>query len=233
MLYLIGLGLNSKGYSREAYEAISNADRVYVDTYTIEFPYDFSDITSQFRNKNFINVGREFVEGLGFLKEAKDKDIVLLVYGSPLVATTHSVIIKEAMEKKIKIKIFHAGSILDAVAETGLQPYKFGKTTSIPSFEADSYAGIIKNNLKIKAHSLVLADIGLSFDNALKKLDGDCSKNGVKLDKIVVCERLGLKNSHIYYNRIKSLKFLKVKAPFCFVVPGELHFVEKEFLNSI
>ena len=119
MLYLIGLGLNEKGYSREAYDVIKEADEVYVDTYTIEFPYDFQEIVKQFKGKKFIPAGREFVEGLGFLDKAKEKDIVLLVYGSPLVATTHSVIIKESLEKKIKIKIIHSGSILDAVAETG------------------------------------------------------------------------------------------------------------------
>ncbi len=233
MLYLIGLGLNSKGYSREAYDAIKNADKVYVDTYTIEFPYDFSEITSQFRNKKFIPAGREFVEGLGFLEEAKNKDIVLLVYGSPLVATTHSVIIKEAMGKKLKIKIIHAGSILDAVAETGLQPYKFGKTTSLPNFPADSYIDIVRENLKLGSHTLVLVDIGLKFEDALNKLVKDSKNKKVKMNKVVVCERLGLKDSHIYHSSIKNLKSMKVTAPFCIIIPGKLHFVEKEFLNSI
>lgn len=233
MLYLIGLGLNSKGYSREAYDAIKNADKVYVDTYTIEFPYDFSEITSQFRNKKFIPAGREFVEGLSFLKEAKNKDIVLLVYGSPLVATTHGVIIKEAMGKKLKIKIIHAGSILDAVAETGLQPYKFGKTTSLPNFPADSYIDIVRENLKLGSHTLILVDIGLGFQDALKRLEIDANKKNVKLDKIIICERLGLKDSKIYYGTVNKLKSLKVKAPFSIIIPGELHFVEKEFLNSV
>jgi diphthine synthase len=233
MLYLIGLGLNSKGYSREAYDAIKSADKVYVDTYTIEFPYDFSEITSQFRNKKFIPAGREFVEGLGFLEEAKNKDIVLLVYGSPLVATTHSVIIKEAIEKKLKIKIIHAGSILDAVAETGLQPYKFGKTTSLPNFPADSYIDIVRENLKFGSHTLVLVDIGLKFEDAMNKLDKDSKNKKVKMNKVVVCERLGLKDSHLYYDTIKRLRYLKIKAPFSIIIPGKLHFVEKEFLNSV
>jgi diphthine synthase len=232
MLYLIGLGLNEKGYSREAYDIILKADAIYVDTYTIEFPYEVSALVSQFKGKRFIPVGREFVEGMRFLGEAKKKDVILLVYGSPLVATTHTAIIKEAIEKKIKIKIIHAGSILDAVAETGLQPYKFGKTTSLPNFPADSYLNIVKENLKVKAHTLILVDIGLKFEDAIKRLKDECKNKKINFSKIIVCERLGLKDSHIYYGDINNLKNKKVRNPFCFIVPGELHFFEKEFLES-
>jgi len=232
MLYLIGLGLNEKGYSKEAYDIILRADVVYADTYTIEFPYEASAFTKQFKGKKFIPAGREFVEGMKFIEEAKNKDVVLVVYGSPLVATTHSAIIKEAVDKKIKIKIIHAGSILDAVSETGLQPYKFGKTTSLPNFPAESYLDIVKENLKIKAHTLILIDIGLKFENAIQKLKEDCSKKKILLDKIVACERLGLKDAHIYYDTLNRLERKKVKAPFCFIIPSKLHFLEKEFLEN-
>lgn len=233
MLYIIGLGLNAKGYSREAHDVISKADKVYVDTYTIEFPYDFSELIAGFKGKKFIPAGREFVEGMKFLDEAKKGDVVLLVYGSPLVATTHTAIIKEAIEKKIKIKIIHAGSILDAVAETGLQAYKFGKTTSLPNFPADSYLKIVKENLSVNAHTLILVDIGLKFENAVKRLEEDCKNNKIKTDKIVVCSRLGLADSEILYDSISKLKSKKVKTPFCFIIPGELHFMERDFLETL
>ena len=232
MLYLVGLGLNEYGYSKEAYEVISKADKVYVDTYTIEFPYEISALMSQFKGKKFVAAGREFVEGLKFIEEAKNRDVVLLVYGSPLVATTHTAIVKEAFDKKIKIKIIHAGSILDAVAETGLQPYKFGKTTSLPNFPADSYLDTVKENLKSEAHTLILVDIGLKFEDAIKRLHNDCIKKKITLNKVVVCERLGLKDSKVHYGKIKNISASKVKAPFCFIVPGGMHFLEKEILES-
>ena len=232
MLYLVGLGLNEHGYSKEAYEVISKAEKVYIDTYTIEFPYEISALVSQFKGKKFVAAGREFVEGLKFIEEAKNRDVVLLVYGSPLVATTHTAIVKEAFDKKIKIKIIHAGSILDAVAETGLQPYKFGKTTSLPNFPADSYLDTVKENLKVNSHTLILVDIGMDFGKALSKIEMDAKKKKVKLGKIVVCSRLGLKDSEISYEQISKLKNKKFKAPFCVIIPSELHFMEKEFLES-
>ena len=232
MLYLIGLGLNEKGYSREAYDAIRKADKVYIDTYTIAFPYPISELVTQFKGKKLIPAGREFVEGMGFLNQAKKGDVVLLVYGSPLIATTHNIIIKESIEKKIKIKIIHSGSILDAVSETGLQPYKFGKTTSLPNFPADSYLQVVKENLKSGAHTLILIDIGLDFEKAIKRLKEDSTRKKVKLNKIIICARLGLEDSKIYYDKIGNLGDKDIEQPFCIIIPGKLHFVEKEFLEE-
>ena len=39
MLYLIGLGLNERGISLEGIEAIRKCKEIYLENYTIEFPY--------------------------------------------------------------------------------------------------------------------------------------------------------------------------------------------------
>src|SRR3989338_2255421 len=231
MLHLIGLGLNHEGFSWEAYKAIEKADKVYIENYTVEFPYKFSELEKEI-NQEVVPVDRNFVESFKVLDEAKSKDIVLLVYGSPLTATTHITLIQEAKKRKIKLKVMNNASIFDAVAETGLQLYKFGKTASLPNFNANSYLDVIKENLSIKAHTLILVDIGMNFNGAIEKLEKDCRNKDVKLEKVVVCERLGLKDSHIHYSDISKLKKQKIRAPFCIVIPSELHFIEKEFLES-
>ena len=110
---------------------------------------------------------------------AKKENVALLVYGSPLSATTHISLINSCKSKKIKYKILHAGSIFDAVAESGLQLYKFGKTTSLPkwqeNFTPTSYLDIIKENQKIGAHTLLLIDIGLTFTKTKEQLKRDMS----------------------------------------------------------
>ena len=232
MLYLIGLGLNEMGYSKEAYEAILKADKVYLESYTVEFPYEKEKLEKQFK-KEIIIVNRDFIEGLKFFDEAKNKEIVLLIYGSPLSATTHITIIQEAKKFGIRVKVLHAGSVFDAVAETGLQPYKFGKITSLPNFPADSYMEIVKANLDIKAHTLILIDIELKFEDAVKKLVDDCVNKNLKLDKIIVCSRLGNDDSKIFYDTTDNLKSLVIKAPFCIIIPGELHFMERDFLETL
>ena len=39
MLYLIGLGLNEKGISLEGLEVIKKCRKVYLEEYTVNFPY--------------------------------------------------------------------------------------------------------------------------------------------------------------------------------------------------
>ena len=232
MFYLIGLGLNEKGYSREAYDAITKCKKIYVDNYTIEFPYEMKNLEKQFPKEKFILLNREAVEGLEFLGEARKTDVALLVYGSPLTATTHITILKEAKTNKIKTKVIYSASILDAIAETGLQIYKFGKITSMPNFEAESFIGIVKENLKINAHSLILIDINMEYLIALERLEKLLKKNKIETEEIVVCSKLGTEDQKIFYGEIPKLRNKKIEAPFCFIIPGELHFMEKEFLEN-
>jgi diphthine synthase len=231
MLYLIGLGLNVAGISKQGLEAVNKCERVYLEFYTTDFPYSKEELEKILARK-VILADRDFVESLKIIEEAKNKDIALLVYGSPLTATTHISLIQEAEKQNIKTKIIHNASILDAVAETGLQPYKFGKVASIPNFEAESFIEIVKDNLGIGAHTLILTDIGMEFEDALKKLIGVVNKQKIDLDKLIICSQIGTKNSKIYYSTPDELKNKKVKKPFCFIVPGKLHFVEEEVLTK-
>ena len=231
MLYLIGLGLNEKGYSREAYDLISKADKIYLETYTVDFPYKIKSLEKQFKGKKFILVDRNFVESMEFLKEAKKKNVALLIYGSPLTATTHISIIQEARKNKVKYEIIYNASILDALAETGLQIYKFGKTASMPGFEADSFISIIKENQKINAHSLILIDIGLEFKDAISKLEKIAKRKKLKISKLVICQSLGTKNQKIFYMMINELKNKKIKKPYCIIIPNKLHFIEEKVLE--
>ena len=232
MFYLVGLGLDIDCWNRETEELVGSADSVYIENYTVEFPYDLKDLEKKF-GKVLILADRDGVESLKVLEDADKKDVVLLVYGSPLTATTHITLLQEAKKRGIDYKVIFNASIFDAVAETGLQLYKFGKIASMPGFEADSYIDIIKENEGIGAHTLILVDIGMSFGDALEKLKKDSKKNGISLEKIIVCSRLGTKCSRILWDEIKKLGNESIGNPFCFIIPGKLHFVEEEFLESV
>lgn len=225
MLYIIGLGLNEKSISLEGIEAIKKCRKIYLENYTVSFPYVVEELEKNI-GKKVMNVDRGDVESNKIVNEAKKEDIALLVYGSPLTATTHITLIEEAKKQKVKHKIIYNASVFDAIAETGLQLYKFGKITSIPAFEADSFLEVVKDNQKINAHSLILVDIGLEFDKAIKRIEK------MAKGKVVVCSKLGTENKKIFYGTIKELESKKVEAPFCFVLPAKLHFMEEEVLES-
>jgi len=231
MLYLIGLGLHVKGISQQGLEAVNRCEKIYLESYTVDFPYSKEEL-EKILGKDVVLADRDFVESLKIVEEAKGAYIALLVYGSPLTATTHITLIEEAKKQEIKIEIIHNASIFDAVAETGLQIYKFGKTTSIPDFKAESFIEVIKENLSIGAHSLILIDIGMEFEDALRRLIDVSNKKETELNKLIICSQIGTKNSNIYYEKLKELKTKKVKKPFCFIVPGKLHFIEEEVLKK-
>ena len=127
-------------------------------------------------------------------------------------------------------------SIFDAIAETGLQAYKFGKVASLPlwteNYKPDSFVQIITDNRSIKAHTLLLIDIGMPFQQALKQLV-EASKDKLNLDKLVVCSQLGTGKQAFYYDSIFALENKAIDEPFCFIIPSELHFTEAEALTLL
>jgi len=238
MLYLIGLGLNAHSISKEGMNLLKTCKKIYLENYTVDFSYPLTELEDVIQKK-IISADREKVESLEIVDEAKKMDVALLVYGSPLTATTHISLIQEAKAIGIKYKIIYNASILDAVAETGLQLYKFGKIASMPkwnsreNFTPESFMEIVQQNKSIKAHSLILCDIGLDFQDALEQLEISSKNKNIKLDKLLICQALGTTRSKIFYKTFDELKELEeIKKPYSIIIPGELHFLEKEMLGN-
>ncbi len=237
MLYLIGLGLELEGISKKGFEIAKRCKRVYLESYTVDFPYPVKEIEEVVCRK-VVPAERIFVESMEIIDEAKKMDVALLVYGSPLTATTHISLLQEAKRCRVKVEVIYAASIFDAIAQTGLQLYKFGKIASMPkwdigkNFVPDSFIKVIQENLSISAHTLLLIDIGMNFDEALKQLKISCQRNELELDKIVVCQALGTKRKKITYKNVHEFENEIVRRPYCIIIPAKLHFVEKEVLDE-
>lgn len=238
MLYLIGLGLNEKSISLEALEILKKCRKIYLEYYTVDFPYSIESLERSIGFKIEI-IKREKVESDFLVKEAKTKNTALLIYGSPLFATTHLTLLLDCKKEGVKTSIICNSSIFDALGETGLELYKFGRITSMPKwtsdgkYEPDSFLEIVKENISIKAHSLILCDIGLKFSEALEQLEKSLSKKKMKVERIIACSSMGSEKRKIAYNNLTNLKKEKIENPFCFIIPGELHFMEKEYLESL
>ena len=238
-LYLIGLGLNIKGISLEGIHALRKCKKIFLESYTVRFPYPKRDLEEILRKKVF-SADRSFVESDKLIKLAKSRDIALLIYGSPLAATTHLSLIEDAQQMKVKVKIIDSSSVFTSCAKTGLQLYKFGKTISLPKWDEnknympDSFVEVIKENMKINAHTLILADIELNFENAVNQLKEAFKKNKIKINKlkkIIVCSQLGTKYEKIVYGDVNKLINKRIKTPFCIILAGKLHFKEEETLK--
>jgi diphthine synthase len=238
MLYLIGLGLDKKDISLKGLEAVRKCDFVYLETYTNIFSFSQKDIEKVIGKKAIRADRKEVEEGKEIIENAKKKSVALLVSGDPLSATTHVELVLRAKKEKIKVKVIHSTSVFNAISETGLQLYKFGKTASIarwqPNFQPESFYDIIKDNLKIHAHSLVLIDIGLPVKEALGYIDSIAKMRDPEMieRKIIVCENLGEDKQKISYGKLEELLKKKYSLPACIIIPGSLHFMEIEALDK-
>ena len=240
MLYLIGLGLKGDDIPYSGIEAVKKCSKVYCETYTSILGIEKEKLEGILGVRiNFLK--RKDVEEKNFIiEEAEKENICFLVPGDPLAATTHIDLVLRARKRGINVKIIHAASIFSAVSETGLQLYKFGKTASIAypeeKFFPKSFYDTIISNKERGLHTLLLLDIKaeekryMSPDEAFEIL-GAVDKNGI-IKKIVVVSRVGRDDQKIIYGDMNDLKSYKYgDPPHCIIIPGELHFMEEEFLN--
>jgi diphthine synthase len=185
---------------------------------------------------------REKVEGKFLVEQAKNATVALLSGGDALTATTHISLLLDAKKAGVRTRVIHNSSIFTAAAgKAGLQIYKFGKTASIPfpreNYKPGSWFGIVKENIERGAHSLVLLDTEPNPMEAKKALELLIEADGEKLlkgKKITVLSRIGEADEKISCGEIEKLKTMELgKPPFTIIIPGKLHFLEEECLETL
>ncbi|MBI1968959.1 diphthine synthase [Candidatus Woesearchaeota archaeon] len=247
-LYLIGLGLaDEKDISVKGLEIIQRCDIVYLEDYTSILRCSLPDL-EKFYGKKIILASREMAEQGEdhIVEEAREKDVAFLVVGDPFSATTHIELLKQAHLLGVPVKVINNASVLTAIGMTGLQLYKFGKTTSIPF--AENYAAletpytVLKENQKMGLHTLFLLDLQpekkkfMTVNEALdilEKIEAR-KKEGLVHSKLLVvgCARLGSDDFTIKSGTLQEGKgFHFGEPPHCLIIPGKLHFVEEEMMG--
>ena len=245
-LYFIGLGLNNeKDITVNGLDAVKKCDLIYLENYTSVLNCDKSAL-EKFYNKKIILANRKMVESDDneIIKNSKSKNVAFLVAGDSLAATTHIDLYLRAKKEGIKCFVIHNSSILTAVGITGLQLYKFGKTTSIPleNENVETPYDVLKGNLSLGLHTLFLLDLNpeeekfMTVNDAIRYLLKIELKRNEKIfsEKIfcIGCARVGSENQSIKSGTAKELlKFDFGKPVHCFIVPGKMHFMEEEALK--
>lgn len=239
MLYLIGLGLHGD-LTLEGRTA-AKLCTVYIEAYTSVLTVSLEKLESILKKNITVLTRNDVEETQHFLEEAGTGNVALLVVGDPLVATTHIECVIEARKKNIKTKIIHNSSVYSAIAETGLQIYKFGKTATIPfpekGFKPTSFYQILEKNKKMGAHTLMLLDIQADRERYMNPKQGMEILYNLGYHQDIICvSRLGSSSQNITYGPIKNLLEFTEEywgaPPHCVVVPAALHFKEEEFLES-
>jgi len=244
MLVLAGLGISDeKGLTLEELEEVKNADYVFIELYTSIWSGSVEILEKIIEKKVHILKRKDLEEDVSKIVDlAKNKKVVIFVPGDPLVATTHSSIILECMKNGIDYKILHNSSIFSAICETGLHIYKFGQAVTIPMKEKTSTLllstiNAILENKKRGLHTLCLLDIDVENNKFLKVEEAVkflLENNLVeKEEKIIVVSSLGTKNRKIVWREVRDVLSLNFDLPAVIIIPGKLHFSEKEMLEKL
>ena len=248
VLYLIGIGLNDeKDISVRGLEAVRSCDAIYLESYSSLLNCSIPDL-ERFYGKKIVAADRKLVEqSEEILAAAARGNAALLVIGDPWGATTHIDIMLRCKAKGIQVKVINNASIITAVGMTGLQIYKFGKTTSVPypdrNFRPETSYEVVNQNKLLGLHTLLLLDIrpdlgkfmtiaeaiGILLEIESRKRQGTFTPETL----CVGCARIGSESFIIKAAAAKDLKKMDFgKQPHCLIVPGELHFVEEEALQQ-
>ncbi|MCF7798813.1 diphthine synthase [Candidatus Woesearchaeota archaeon] len=165
-LYLIGLGLyDEKDITLRGLEIVKKCDIVYLEYYTSVLGVDKAKLEALY-GREVLVAPRDVIEKQAeelLIELAKDQDVALLVVGDVFGATTHADLLFRAKQAKVTTEVVFNASIMNAIGLTGLELYKFGKTTSIVFPDAGWYPNtpydVIKNNKAMGLHTLCLLDI--------------------------------------------------------------------------
>ena len=249
-LSLVGLGLHDpRSITVRGLEVARAADTVYAEFYTAIMSGTQADLEA-FLGRPVTVLDRLGVEkgGPRLLDEARGKEVVLLVAGDPMAATTHADLLVRFRQAGVPLKVVHAPSIFTAAPGLlGLQHYKFGRATTLVRPEAgwsptSPFDAVAENHAR-GLHTLVLLDIksdqgyfmtanegiGLLLDLAARTGNGWFGP----AFQVGVVARAGADSPGVWTGPAGELRGADFGAPLhCLVVPGALQVVEQEAWES-
>ena len=245
-LHLVGLGLNDpSSITVKGLEAARTAHKVYAEFYTAVLSGTKAELEA------FIGRPVEVLDRLGvekggprLLEESRTHDIVLLVAGDPMAATTHSDLLVRFRHANVPLRIVHAPSIFSAAPGLlGLQHYKFGRATTLvkpeKGWSPTSPFDAVAENHGRGLHTLVLLDIKsdqgyfMTANEGIAQLLDLAKRTGNtwfgESAQVGVVARAGSDAPTVATGPAGALLKQDFGAPLhCLVVPGELQVVEQE-----
>ena len=248
MLWFIGLGISGPdSLSDKTKKIISDADVVYFEQFTSPMKNDESQKIKEIVKGQFKFAPRWLVEdGKEILDNSKTKNVIMVSYGDPYIATTHIELRTRAIQEKIQTNTVHASSaITSLIGECGLHYYKVGRTVTIMSGISSSTAYYtIYENLRVGNHTVILLEYNQNENFFLNPKDAIQSLLESEKEQVrkvisdstygVVASRIGQQDQMIISGSFASLKGLDFgNPPHTIIIPGTLHFTESDALKAL
>ena len=243
-LVFVGLGLSGvDGMTVKALNALKECDKIYAEFYTSNLiGTEVSDLAEFIGKEIHVVYRSEVEEGHDIIEDAKTMRVAFVTAGDTMLATTHVDLRIQAVMEGIPVRVFNGISIFSACPTClGLQPYKFGRTVTLPFIE-DNYHpkspyDHIKENKDRGLHTMILLDIRadelryMTAHQAIEWLLLGESKWGEGLidDKTLICvaSKVGSPEEKVFAGYPQDLLKMDLGEPLqTLVLPGRLHFME-------
>ena len=243
-LLFVGLGLGGvEDMSVRALNALRGCDVIYGEFYTSRLIDSDLGQLEKYIGKGIKRLDRVDVEeGEELIEVAKSRKVAFVTAGDTMAATTHVDLRLQAIEQGIPTRLIHGVSVFTACASAlGLQPYKFGRTITLPFQEkgyspSSPYENILENK-KRGLHSLVLLDIQDDVKRYMTAGDGvrwllDAERRiggGLITPRTIICAaaRIGSNSEKLVAGYPEAVMSEEMGGPLhTLVIPGKLHFME-------
>jgi diphthine synthase len=250
-LIFVGLGLGgAQDMSLKALEELRSCDRIYGEFYTSKLiDSSVPELEHQIGKEVRLMDRAAVEEGEEVIEAARTMKVAFVCAGDTMAATTHVDIRLRAMEENIPTRLIHGVSIFTACASSfGLQPYKFGRTITLPfqekNFQPSSPYENILENKKRGLHSLVLLDIQDDVKRYMTAADGvrwllDAELRiggGLIAPDTIICAaaRVGSRSEKLVAGYPDRVMREDMGGPLhTLVIPGKLHFMEATALIKL
>lgn len=247
MLYILGLGLRGvSSLTNEGNYIIRNSSRIYFETYTSISPESTVSELERIYTRNIELADREFVEdGKQLIDFARNEDIVLIVTGDPLSATTHNQLRADAIDMGVQVEVIENASILSVVpGKIGLFPYRMGPPVSLPfiqgNFLPKSVLEKVRANRNSGFHTILLLDLkdGRTMYpreavDILLQLEEKHPMGIISEEtEIFSLSKVSQKGERLIFDTAGNIrKFSEDLSPSVFVIPSELNHSESHFAS--
>jgi len=243
-LVFVGLGLSGiDGMTVKAFAALKECDKIYAEFYTSTLiGTKIEDLEEAIGKKLTVVYRSQVEESADIIEDAKKMRVGFVTAGDTMLATTHVDLRIQASEEGIPVRVFHGISIFSACPTSlGLQPYKFGRTVTLPflemNYQPKSPYDHIKENKDRGLHTMILLDIRadelryMTAHDALEWLiEGEKKWNeGLITDKTLICVacQVGSSDEKVFAGYPQDLLKMDLGSPLhTLVLPGNLHFME-------
>jgi len=243
-LIFVGLGLSGvDGMTVKALNALRKCDIIFAEFYTsVLMDTSIEELEKALGKKIKVLRRAQVEEDDAILKSARISRTGFVTAGDTMAATTHVDLLIQAAEEKIPTKVFHGVSIFSACPSSlGLQPYKFGRTVTLPfideGYQPRSPYDHLVANKKDGLHSMILLDIRademryMTAHQAIEwLLEGEKKwKCGLITNETIICvaSRIGSDSEKVFAGYPDDLMKKDLGAPLhTLVIPGNLHFME-------